>query len=240
MDWREELRKALRLQEADRRCDALRAERHALLHDPEEAALDREVRVRTARVADLEREIAEAERVQRLAELERKSAEEERERASRRLYGGDVRTARDADGLQKNIEGAAKRVDDLETQILEAMEKAATVRGRLEQERDTLQKADGALRRRREADRTRLAQVDAELPSADAARAAEAVRLDPQVLREYERLRPRCAGVPVASASGGSCSACGVQLSAYVLSRVRASASAPVVCEHCGRMLVDA
>lgn len=240
MDWREELRKALRLQEADRRCDGLRAERQALLHDPEEAALDREVRVRTARVAELEREIAESERVQRLAELERKSAEAERERASRRLYAGEVRTARDAEGLQKNIDGAAKRVDDLETQILEAMEQATTVRGRLEQERGSLKNADAALRRRREADRARLAQVDAELPAADAARAAEAAQLDPQVLREYERLRPRCGGAPVASANGGSCSACGVQLSAFVLSRVRASAAAAVTCEHCGRMLVDA
>lgn len=239
MDWREELRKALRLQEADRRCDALRAERHALLHDAQEAALDRDVRARTARIAALEREIADAERVQRLADLERKSAEGERERASRRLYGGEVRTARDAEGLQKNVEGAARRVDELETQILEAMERASGLQQRLAEERTGLKGAAEALRMRREAGRTRLAQVDAELPRADAARAAVAAEIDARVLREYERLRPRCGGIAVASAAGGSCGACGVQLSSYVLARVRSSADAAVTCEQCGRMLVE-
>jgi predicted nucleic acid-binding Zn-ribbon protein len=240
VDWREELRKALRLQEADRRCDALRAERNALLHDAQEASLDRDRRVRAARIAGAEEELADLERRQRLADLERKSLEEERARATRRLYGGDIRTARDADGLQKNIDGASKQIDELETAILEAMERAEAVRKGLDLARAELARVEAALADRREANRARLGQVDAQLPLDEAARAAEARRLEPAVLREYERLRPRCAGIAVAPAGGGSCGACGFQLSAYWQEKLRESATAPVTCEHCGRMLVDA
>ena len=239
MEWREELRKALQLQGLDRQIDALREERHGLVHDAREVALEKELQARRVRIQSMEKEIAAAERQQRLQELERQAQEAERQRASRRLYGGEVRDPRELEGLQKNVEGAAHKIDDLETSILEAMERAEAVRGQLAEAREALAQAEQRLVQLRHGNRVRLGEIDGQLPLLAAGREEAAGGIDPAALREYERVRARAGGIAVAAAGNGSCGACGFGMSTLIQSRVRAGTSA-VTCEHCGRMLVDA
>jgi len=239
VDWRGELRKALAVQEVDRQLDGLRAERHRLLRDPGEIALEKDLLARRARIGAREAELAALERQQRLEDLERQTLETERERATRRLYGGEMKTARDAEGLQKNIDGAGRKVDELETSILQAMERAGGLHDQLTAERAALAAAEEVLHKRRHVNRVRLGEVDGHLPLLAARRQEEAGRVDPQVLREYERTRAGLGGIGLAAATGASCGACGFGMPAAAVVKLRDGVT-PVRCEHCGRLLVDA
>ncbi len=239
MEWREELRKALHLQGLDRQIDALRQERHGLVRDAREMALEKELQVRRLRIQSVEKEIAGSERQQRLEELERQAQEAERQRASRRLYGGEVRDPRELEGLQKNAEGAAHKIDELETSILEAMERAKALRERLVEAREALVHAEQSLAHLRHGNRVRLGEIDGQLPLITARREEAAGGIEAAALREYERVRARAGGIGVAAAGNGSCGACGFGMSTLIQSRVRAGTTL-VTCEHCGRLLVDA
>lgn len=239
MDWRTELHKALALQAIDRQIDALRGERQGLVRDAHEVALEKDLHARRVRIGAVEKEIAAAESRQRLQELERQAQDAERERSSRRLYGGEVRDPKELEGLQKNIDGAARKIDELETSILEAMERATALREQLGEGREALARAEHGLVQLRHKNRARLGEIDGQLPLLAGRREEEAARIDAAVLREYERVRSRAGGIGVAAVTGDSCGACGFGLSTLGLSRIRA-ATAPVTCEHCGRLLVEA
>lgn len=239
VDWQVELTKALALQDVDRQMDGLRQERQVLLADPREAELRKAVEARRARIAALEADLAATERRQRLQELERQGQEVERERTSRRLYGGEVRSARDLEGLQKNIEGNTAKIGDLETSILEEMEQADALATRLAAERAAFAKVDEELRRRRQGGRVRIAEIEGQWPTLVTTRSERAGQVEPTALREYERVRQRARGVAVAVAADGRCGACGLELSALILAKVRNTAQ-PVNCETCGRLLVGA
>lgn|GEM_PF-519789 len=238
VDWQAELRKALALQEVDRQIDVLRRERQTLLADAREVELQKAVEARRARIASLEADLAATERRQRLQELERQGQESERERSTRRLYGGEVRSARDLEGLQKNIEGNAAKISELETAILEAMERADQLKDALRDTRESLARVEEQLRRHRHAGRLRLGEIDTQLPLLATRREELSHRIEAAALREYERVRQRAHGVGVAPTSGGTCGACGLELPALVQARLRKT-DQPVHCEHCGRLLVE-
>ncbi len=239
MDWPAELVKALDLQVVDRELDSLRSERQGLLADAREARLRQTIAGWRHRLRAAEEGLAGAQRRQRLAEIERQAQDAERERANRRLYGGEVRNARDLEGLEKNIAGLSAKISELETAILEAMEQADTLRVELAAAQEGLQGAEAELRRLSAASRVRIAAIDQGLPVLEARRTRLAGRIEGAVLREYERRRQRLGGVAVADAAGARCGACGLELPALVQSRLR-QAERPVACENCGRLLVEA
>lgn len=239
MDWHAELVRALAVQEVDRRIDALRAEEQEWTQDAQGAELRKDLAARKARVATLEADLRAIHGQQRKLELERDGVVAERDRDRKRLYGGQVTGARELEGLQHNVEGAERRIDELETAILEAMEQAGQLQERLKTARARLERATTALEQHRRTQASRLQAIAKELPPLMADRERAAGQLDPEVRREYERLRRGARGIAISEVAGGeSCSACGVALSTLARGRVR-EGSRPVTCENCGRLLVE-
>lgn len=239
MDWHAELVQALAVQEIDRRLDALRQEREVLVRNPREGELRREAAAREARVASLQADLQVAGGQQRRAELERATLIAERDRDRNRLFGGQVHHPRELEGLQHNIDGADKRIDELETSILEAMERCGQLQERVEAARGRLDRLAKELAAHQREQRERLQAVDAELPPLTAERERRAAKMDPAVRREYERLRGGARGIAVSEVVSDSCSACGVGLSTLARSRLQ-DRSRAVTCENCGRLLVEA
>ena len=238
MDWHAELVQALAVQEVDRRVDALRLEQQELTRNVREAELRRELEARKARVASLEGELRTAGGQQRRLEIERDTVASERERDRKRLFGGQVTQPRELEGLQRNIDGADKRIDELETSILELMEQTGELQHTLETARGRLARVSRELATHQREHATRRQAIDAELPPLVAERERRAAGLDPQVRREYERLRAGARGIAVSEVVADSCSACGVALSTLAQGRVR-EGNRPVTCENCGRLLVE-
>jgi predicted nucleic acid-binding Zn-ribbon protein len=238
IDWGAELRRLLAVQAVDQEIDRLEADRRALQADAETARLERQVRADRAEERSLQASLAETERRGRLAELERQSLEAERERNTQRLYGGAVKSPRDIEGLQKNIEGASERISALETTILESMEMVDELRKRLTQVRDRIAQGEAALESRRLWVQRRLGEIERLLPRLAAERQEALDGIAPAVVREYERIRRRAQGIAVAVLREGACTGCGVEVSPRLVAEVRRG-QAPVTCEHCGRLLVE-
>jgi uncharacterized protein len=83
------------------------------------------------------------------------------------------------------------------------------------------------------------AEIDGELATATAARAAEAAQLLPALYDRYEALRARLKGTGAARLIGHHCDGCHLELSAAEVERIRATTPDTVVtCDQCGRILV--
>ncbi len=236
MDWKAQLGKLWNVQLLDRRADALGAERQSLLDDSEGMARQRALHTDEERLAVLVAEMEGVTRRQRLLELEHKSQVAERDKLNQRLYGGEVRNPRDLAGLGKNIEGVARRISDLETGILEAMEALETFTDKRTLLQHRIATHRQQLEQHRNEARKRLGEVDKELPTILAQREDAARQVDIAALREYERLRRKPGGIAIARVTAAVCGACGVELSTLVRARLRHPEEL-VSCEHCGRLL---
>ena len=70
-------------------------------------------------------------------------------------------------------------------------------------------------------------------------RSTLAVKVSPELLDEYERLRARLGGIGAARVVRGACSGCNLALSATELDHLRHAPDGAIShCEQCGRILV--
>ena len=81
-------------------------------------------------------------------------------------------------------------------------------------------------------------EIDAALERVSTERATIAGKIEPELLAEYDQLRPRSGGVAIARLVGTSCGGCHLALSAVEIDRIKKlPADVPVHCEECGRLL---
>jgi predicted nucleic acid-binding Zn-ribbon protein len=207
----------------------------ALLSAAQEDAqhLVEELEIAKSAESDIRRELTRLE--DEIVKVEARSA-----RDKERLESGGGQS-RELIALQQELETLARRRASLEDDALEVME-------RLESARETVVglAESGRLADLRVSDlEQELAGASAELDSAasgeQARRAAAAAGLDDGLVKLYERLRGRLAGVGAAALVGGRCQGCGMVLSASDLAAIAALAEDDVArCEECGRILVRA
>ena len=81
-------------------------------------------------------------------------------------------------------------------------------------------------------------EIEADLERVRTERAAIAGEVEPELLAEYDRLRPQSGGIAIARMVGGSCGGCHLSLSAVEVDRIKKlPPEAPAHCEECGRLL---
>jgi hypothetical protein len=158
------------------------------------------------------------------------------ETAERSLYGGSVRNPKELQDLQADVESLKRHLASLEDRLLECMlslEELEAAAGSAAQALATAeagQQADHAsLSGEREQLLARMGTLQAEREAA----LAGVVQSD---LALYSRLRESMGGRALAVVTDGSCSACGVGLSAAECQAIRNSLE-PVRCHQCGRIL---
>lgn len=229
----------LTLQERDTEGDQLRHRRANL---PERARLD----AATAELASVETEGATKtadrdELLRRQSELEAELAEVERRSTDldRRMRSGAVTAARDLQAMADQLQSLKRRQSDLEDAELEVMERIEPLEADLTALQDRWAALDAEATGLRAAVAEGEAELDAELARVNAARAAAASAVPPELMATYERLRHRLGGVGAAPLVGASCGGCHLTLSASELDQIkRLPADAVVTCEQCGRILI--
>ncbi|PZF59572.1 hypothetical protein DEJ23_00570 [Curtobacterium sp. MCSS17_008] len=140
----------------------------------------------------------------------------------------NVSNAKDAAGLQSEMESLDRRVGDLETAELEVMEQLDVHRGRvgdLEAQLAQVEADRAALVGERDAE---IARVEADRESAVQSRAAVAAKVPADLLALYDRQRARY-GFGASLLQGGVSTASGVTLTASDLQRIRQAAPDDVV-----------
>ena len=228
----------LAVQEHDTAVDQIEHRKRSLPARKELDAVTAEAGTFEARAAALEAQKHELVRSQQRLEDEIATLTAKAKEHDTTLYGGTIANPRELQSLQDEIAALKRRIGQLEDQELELMEQIEPLDAdlaRLQQERDALDERGRALLASIAEDEV---QLDAELAGVRAERAQVAGQVEPELLAEYETMRPRLGGIAIARLVGGSCGGCHLGLSAVEIDRIKKlPPEEPARCEECGRLL---
>ncbi len=154
------------------------------------------------------------------------------------LYSGTISNPRELQAMQDEIASLKRRISQLEDQELELMEQIEPLDAdlaRFAEERAALDATATALRAQIAEDEVA---IDGQLASVRAERDDLVTGVEPELMAEYDQVRPHAGGIAIARLVGGSCGGCHLALSAVEVDRIKKlPPEEPVHCEECGRLL---
>jgi predicted nucleic acid-binding Zn-ribbon protein len=188
--------------------DRIRREKLKVVEDLEAeiAKLEDEIRVQRETVEAVTSELQTAE--SRRRELEATLETEGTKMKDRRMRLNRVRNERELLALRHEIEVGKEANQLVEEEVLALLEKIDTLSAGKQQADDALSRAEHDAAGKIEEGRARIGMLRGEIESAREGRAQLAKALDPQLLRRYEQIFERRAGVAVVEARGGVCTGC--------------------------------
>lgn len=172
----------------------------------------------------------------RALELELQSTVEKAAKMERDLYSGRVGNPKELAAMQADVQALGRQRQRIEDEMLALMEEIERLLERVHTQEAYRGERERALDEHLEDYRTRTLSLEAEIESVRAERAALAAEVDEALLRRYDRLRDRKAGVAVAAVVEGICEGCHV---AIPKGRVEELLEGDRIhtCEGCGRIL---
>jgi predicted nucleic acid-binding Zn-ribbon protein len=235
----EEQRALLELQRVDTTIDRLDHRRVSL---PEERKLS-ELRTQTEAIAQLAAERdgtlvtvrREQERLEHdIDAISRKATAEEA-----RAAAGRVNNPKELTAIAAEVDALRRRVTSLEDDLLERMETRETLERELTELAERRAVADGETAEVTVARDAALAEIDRELATERAARAAVVPQVGAPLLALYEKIREREGGVGAAALVGNVCQGCRVTTSPVELRKLHDLPPDEVKrCDNCRRILV--
>lgn len=172
----------------------------------------------------------------RTLELELQSAVEKARKIEQELYSGRVGNPKELTAMQEDVASLGRqrrKTEDEMLALMEEIEQLTASVGTLEAQRQARERElEEHLVQYQGHLRTMAAQLD-DLKSVREAKAAE---IDADLLRRYERLRPRKDGVAVAAVVRGICEGCHVAIPEGRVAEILEGARI-FTCEECGRIL---
>jgi uncharacterized protein len=162
-----------------------------------------------------------------------------RVRDQQRLDTGAVASAKDLEGLQREVVSLDRRIaalEDAELEVMERLEQAQAEQLRLDKELAVIDAEMATVATRRDAELRTIATEVAELTD-ERQRAVQL--LPPDLMALYERVRAQHGGVGVGALRQRRCEACRLELNAADLRELAAMADDEVLrCPECDRLLV--
>ena len=190
------------------------------------------VAVQRTEVDDMSAEI-------RKAESDVAQVRTRRERDQKRLDTGAVTSAKDLEGLQREIVSLDRRIsalEDAELEVMERMEAAQADQLQAEKELAALDAEMAGVASTRDGE---LGEIEAEAADLRDERDRAAATLPPDLLALYERVRGQHDGVGAAALRQHRCEGCRLELNAADLREIAAAPEDEVLrCPECNRLLV--
>ena len=149
----------------------------------------------------------------------------------------EVKTNREYQAIQHEIETAQKDLGVVEEKVLEQMLDADTITADVKQAEGLLAAEQKAVEAEKAALTRELASVEAAMKEASEARASLVAQTDPTLIAMFEQVARARKGVAICAATrDGLCSACHVRLRPQVFQEVRRN-DAIIQCFSCNRIL---
>jgi predicted nucleic acid-binding Zn-ribbon protein len=229
----------LELQHHDSAVDRLEARRGSLPEDARLAelagaltAVDQLAAERRGSLATLQREQT---RLEDEIDMVAGKARSEEDRA----VSGKVTSPKELTAIQEEVAALKRRQVTLEDDLLERMEQREALEAELAElngRRETITAEQVEVTRARDAI---LVEIDRDLATEQAARAAVAPRVGEEIRALYDQIRRRQVGVGAAALVVNTCQGCRVSISPVELAAVRKLPSETIKrCENCRRILV--
>jgi predicted nucleic acid-binding Zn-ribbon protein len=228
----------LSVQEHDTAVDQLEHRRAHLPSRDELAQVMRELARLEVTVGEVEARRHDLARSQQRLEDEITSLTDRATQHDKTLYSGSIGNPRELQALQDEIGALKRRISQLEDQELEVMEQLEPVDSELKSAASQRADLDGRAAALRGQIAEEEVDIEADLERVRAERTAIASEVEPELLAEYDTLRPQSGGIAIARLVGGSCGGCHLSLSAVEIDRIKKlPPEAPARCEECGRLL---
>lgn len=229
---RETLKMLTKLQEIDNTLDQLA---HSKVDLPEEIEmLKNQVQGLVDSVAEGKAKLAELEKERREQELGLEMAQDELKKYQQQLYR--IKTNREYDAIQAEIDAQKGRISEHEESILNIMTNS-------EELTETLQERRAELESLKEQNVPKWEQLEKDLSSIEEKMAIErdarknvTVRLDKGLLTSYERIRKGKNGLAIVAIRKRACGGCFKKLPPQRIQEVRRTDKI-WTCENCGRIL---
>ena len=188
-------------------------------------------------VVRAETEVRDLDREQKRLEGDVDTVRQREARDQSRLDGGA--TAKEATGLQHELESLKRRQSDLEDQVLELMERRETADAALAAAQSGLAAAEADQQRAEQQRDDALADIADQTKRHQAARNEVAAGISAPLLTLYDRIRTQTGTTGAALLKARSCQGCRIEFYGSQLAAVRNADPHEVVrCENCGRILV--
>jgi predicted nucleic acid-binding Zn-ribbon protein len=196
-----------------------------------------ELKAARQQLATLEAEQQQWHAQQREAELEAQSLVERFGVTEQRLMSGQVTNPKELASLQSSLEALSRQRDLVETNGVEALLKVEELNSTVEQQRKVVR----TIEQKWTASQAELVNEETKFKRAfvqcKTQREKLAAELGAPLLKRYEDLRQRKAGVAIAAIEREMCSACHVRVPTGIVSAARSQVGDCVVCPSCGRIL---
>ena len=187
------------------------------------------------RLSDQEAKVADIEKDRRQHERDLQAAQEQVKKYQGQLYS--VKTNKEYDALQAEIQAQKNRIAELEDAILQLISDAETEQETLEAIRAETESLIERFSEERTALESRLSAVDEDVAVKMDERKRMAMRVENQVLKVYDRIRRNLRGMTVVPLKKGACSGCFHVIPLQVIMQIRQGRRL-VSCESCGRILI--
>lgn len=148
----------------------------------------------------------------------------------------EVKTNREYQAMQKEIEVAQLEVRSVEDRILERMVEADDLSAAIKQAEAALAAAQKEIERERREMGEQVTKLHGELAHSTGRRDAILAEISPNVLAIYQSVAPKRKGIAVAEARNGLCTICQVRLRPQVFNDVLRN-DAIIQCSSCQRIL---
>ena len=187
------------------------------------------------RLSDQETKVADIEKDRRQYERDLQAAQEQVKKYQGQLYS--VKTNKEYDALQAEIQAQKNRISELEDAILQLISEAETEQETLETLRGETESLIERFSEERAALESRLSAVDEDVAVKMDERKRMAMRVENPVLKVYDRIRRNLRGMTVVPLKKGACSGCFHVIPLQVIMQIRQGRRL-ISCESCGRILI--
>lgn len=232
-----ELASLQQVQELDTRIFALREQMDNHPLKEEVAALREEAEECARALEDAESALEESGKKQRKLEAEIQGIDEKLAREENKLFGGMVTNPKELRGLQAEVRSLKRKKDELETELLEEMERQDDMRPRVEELRSRRERLLADVEEKEETLRAETEKLRAELDRLEKERKVLAEGLEEDLLQLYEKLLAGKQNLAVVKVIEGICQGCRVELPGKEYDRFMRSEGI-FRCPNCGRILV--
>jgi len=153
-----------------------------------------------------------------------------------RARTSEIKTNKEYQALLKEIEAAEQGNKAIEDEILVLMEKIDAATASITAAEKKARDDEETIMAEQKAHEAAFVKLKEELEEAEHQRQETALRIEPLVLAQYQKLIASKAGIAIAEARGESCSGCYMSIPPQVFVNVKKNNSI-ITCPHCGRIL---
>lgn len=167
-------------------------------------------------------------------EMDLQSKEENVKKLSNQLY--QMKTNKEYQTMQHEIEGHKADNSLLEDEILAIMEEADSLSKQLAGEKEIFSDADRRLNEDRKKTEGEIAVIDKEISDFESRRGELTAQVDSKLLSQYEKILVNREGAALVAVKSQACQGCFINLPPQVINEIRMK-DRIIICESCARIL---